>query len=323
MLGCFGNFLPFDRGLSAISNGTSWPIQGSILTAVVYHLQVNDQIGFVGKSFRLIVGSYNETDTRIILVTIHLITNLLHTFFSNDANLFTPIHKFLYLIFQVQGPIGQHQIKAREATVGWNYHTRIYLERIIELSRLIAVIAVIMGHIYITQIPTTIVENKLFQFNEKIGSCQLFNTFQNCKPYIFTLETIPTTAGSKDTNVVPRLAVYETKLKELTNNSNLNTNWNLNLKLNKSKNNNNNSNVLKGLIISNDGILRYIQRSLTNEQDEVLWTSNVNNKCKIFKSENENNITIKTFQSLVYLFIQNDGIPAIHCPDGTTFPVVL
>ena len=37
-VGSLGQFFPTDKGLSAISNGLPWPIQGSLMSAVFFHL---------------------------------------------------------------------------------------------------------------------------------------------------------------------------------------------------------------------------------------------------------------------------------------------
>ena len=36
VLGSLGAFLPFDKGLAAVTAGTPWPIQAAFLTAVIY-----------------------------------------------------------------------------------------------------------------------------------------------------------------------------------------------------------------------------------------------------------------------------------------------
>lgn len=37
-VGSLGQFFPTDKGLSAISNGLPWPIQGALMSSVFYHL---------------------------------------------------------------------------------------------------------------------------------------------------------------------------------------------------------------------------------------------------------------------------------------------
>ena len=41
LLGSCGAFLPWDKGLSPVANGTPWPMQAAALTSAFYYLQVS------------------------------------------------------------------------------------------------------------------------------------------------------------------------------------------------------------------------------------------------------------------------------------------
>ena len=192
MLGSGGQFFPMDKGFKAIENGTPWPIQGSVITATFYHLMLVDQTGFLGVLLRNILGTYNDSQARMVLASMHIITCLAQTNFHPEANLFTPIHKFLYLIFQVQGPapLGVEQ-KPFPQTVGWPYETRIALERFLELSRVLCVIAIVVLHIYCTQPQITLYAGNRITVsgnNAIMGNCQMMPSFRACKPHLLRLE---------------------------------------------------------------------------------------------------------------------------------------
>jgi len=102
-------FFPTDKGLAAITNGTVWPLQAAFMTSAFYHIMVNDTEGMVGNAFRSVFGTHSESTIRIVIVTIQLISLYAQAFFSPSANLFSPLHKVLYLIFQVEGPKNQDQ----------------------------------------------------------------------------------------------------------------------------------------------------------------------------------------------------------------------
>jgi hypothetical protein len=129
-LGSFGMFMPRILGLekgkrfgdevdevTAVRDGTPWNVQGAFLTAAFYHFMVHDKAGAVGHLLRGSVGSYTEPETRIIIATMWLATGLCQVLFDANANLFHPLHKLLYLIFQVDGP----KRLQKSGTVGWDY----------------------------------------------------------------------------------------------------------------------------------------------------------------------------------------------------------
>ena len=99
-LGSFSMFMPLSKGLDPIASGCPWGIQGAFLTASFYHLMVNDTVGVLGNALRAFVGSYSDEQTRMIIATVWIISGVLQGFFDAEANLFTPVHKLLYLFLQ-------------------------------------------------------------------------------------------------------------------------------------------------------------------------------------------------------------------------------
>ena len=182
-----------DKGFKAIENGTPWPIQGSVITAAFYHLMLVDQTGFLGVALRNILGTYSDSQARMVLASMHITTCLAQTLLHPEANLFTPIHKFLYLIFQVQGPAptGIEQ-KPFPQTVGWPYETRIALERFLELSRVLCVIGIVVLHIYCTQPPITLYAGSRIAItcnNAIVGNCQMLPSLRSCNQHVLRLES--------------------------------------------------------------------------------------------------------------------------------------
>jgi hypothetical protein len=64
-LGSFSAFMPLDKGLSPIANGCPWAVQGAFMTATFYHLMINDVSGPLGNGLRSLVGTYNDSETRL------------------------------------------------------------------------------------------------------------------------------------------------------------------------------------------------------------------------------------------------------------------
>ena len=50
-------FMPFDKGLKPISDGTPWPIQGAFMSAFFYHTIIHDKTGPIGMISRNIFGT--------------------------------------------------------------------------------------------------------------------------------------------------------------------------------------------------------------------------------------------------------------------------
>jgi len=189
LLGGVGMFMPFDKGLKPISDGTPWPIQGAFMSAFFYHTIIHDKTGPIGMISRNIFGSYNESTARLIIGSVWISSGIAQNFFDQSANLFTPFHKFLYLVFQVDGP-GNFSTKQKEGTtVGWDYRTRLILERWIELSRVLIVVACVSFHIYYNLPPVRIDAGTVAPITMHtldngsrplVGNCQLFSSFRGC-----------------------------------------------------------------------------------------------------------------------------------------------
>lgn len=72
LLGCLGQFLPFDKGLTPIKNNTPWPVQAAFLTSTFYHLMINDKTGFLGVGLRRMIGSYSPSTVLMIIATVQV-----------------------------------------------------------------------------------------------------------------------------------------------------------------------------------------------------------------------------------------------------------
>lgn len=184
-LGSGGLFLPFDKGLGAVvGNGTPWPMQAALMTAVFYHLEVFDKTGFVGVGFRSVFGTHDDATVRTVVAAVQVASLLAQALFDESANFFTPVHKLLYLVFQTKGPTNQDQ--TRNKTVGWDYHTRIRLEHVIEVLRAVIVTAVIVIHIWLYFPSAALVPGVKLPVGKHIGTCQLFSPLP-CQPATLSL----------------------------------------------------------------------------------------------------------------------------------------
>lgn len=182
-VGSFGMFMPLDKGFTPIMNGMPWAMQGAFYTSVFYHLMVNDISGPFGKYLRLLIGTYSEEMCRVIIASMWISTGLLQMAFGPDANLFTPLHKVFYLVFQVTGP----PVIQKAGTVGWDIHIRKSLGRFVSVSRYLVVIAAVALHLYTTAPPVSLTAPMSvplsFTANQTlIGSCSLFSSLRGCTP---------------------------------------------------------------------------------------------------------------------------------------------
>ncbi len=145
-LGCLGMFLPFEKGLAPIKNNTPWNLQGALLTASFYHIMVHDKTGFLGVALRSVVGSYDAAAAKTIIATGQILSLELQALFNGDANLFTPVHKLLYLVLQVQGPIVAVPAPVK-ASVGWNIQVRHRLAGLVDMCRAALVVGAVVCYL--------------------------------------------------------------------------------------------------------------------------------------------------------------------------------
>eukprot|EP00612_Vaucheria_litorea_P001096 CAMPEP_0171460938 /NCGR_PEP_ID=MMETSP0945-20130129/5604_1 /TAXON_ID=109269 /ORGANISM="Vaucheria litorea, Strain CCMP2940" /LENGTH=138 /DNA_ID=CAMNT_0011987221 /DNA_START=404 /DNA_END=820 /DNA_ORIENTATION=- len=93
LLGCGGMFLPFDKGLKSIENGSPWPLQSSFYAAFTYHILAHDP------NFKKYTNlSLSEESARFGVVVGIVLIALLQTFFGDDFNPFRPVHNFMYVV---------------------------------------------------------------------------------------------------------------------------------------------------------------------------------------------------------------------------------
>lgn len=237
LLGSMGAFLPFDKGLAAISKNTPWAIQAAFLSAVIYHLMIHDTHGLFGVSLRLMLGTYSRSTITVLIAIMQIAHLELQLFLSPEANMFTPLHKLGYLLFQVEGPkLPSQQVPSATLNVGWNLKTRNRLKWLLDLSRVLIVLLVFTGHIFLMVLPVSLpavptstfptaltmqptlqnatVSLKQYEelrrhalpLNSSIGRCQWFQPWRQCQPVMMKLEQL--LANNADTGTY-RLAVYE------------------------------------------------------------------------------------------------------------------
>jgi hypothetical protein len=263
------------------------------MTASTYHLLIMDKNGFVGNAARAIVGTYSKDTVKIVLATMHISTVLIQTFFANkNANLFTPFHKFLYLFFQVHGPSGVLQKEG--TTVGWDHRTRIVLERCLELSRVLIVLAVIGFHVYTTQLPHAIFANQRISINNSgLGTCQVFGSLRDCKPYLMKVEKNGTG--------------YQMVTYEGFSENNNSIKWTLPI----SSKSTISSNSKVYLSLTDDGTARLVASDADKQTEIEIWASNVI-KCKPTENPLYPTLQLNT----------KTGIPEIKCSsDSANIPL--
>ena len=315
-LGSMGQFLPFNKGLSAVEAGTPWPVQAAFMTAAFYHVMVNDVDGVVGRSARAVFGSYSEQTVRVIIASVQIATLLVQTLFAPNANLFTPVHKLLYMVFQVGGPAADTQGKGPTATVGWSHGTRVALERAVEAGRLLVVLLVLCGHVYLTAPPTALPASgalaSALTLGKSVGTCQMFGYARSCRPFYLALENVAPDAAKGGVSL--QLASYAAPAQSWYSATKGAADgpaavWHKGISKRP---------VLRGegavavaARLSPDGVLRVVATGKDSQQEEALWTSS--SRCPASSVQ----AAAAAGGKSVYLTLDGaTGRPVVHCADG-------
>jgi hypothetical protein len=293
--GCGGMFFPLQKGLAPLEKGCPWPVQLPFFVAAVYHILINDREGPLGSFARDVIGDHCPYRVTLALVTFGLINNLTQAFFDASANLLTPFHKLLYLVFQVQGPELSEKYKRKGLfdTVGWAYDTRLSLERWLEFLRILFVIAVVVLHIVNSMPPSTLGTNKPVFVGRSgvlkvVGVCQVAPKLSGCSP--FFLQLSEKTPGKWDLGVFQQqtglgvIAQSEHRV------------WNTAFAVR--------GEGSKSLVLGEDGVLRLVASE--NQMETVLWQSK--RACKAAAAGKSTTLELEA----------SDGTPFVRCADGST-----
>lgn len=311
-LGSFSLFMPLTKGLDPITHDCPWAIQGAFLTSTFYHLMINDTTGFLGNSLRAFVGSYSEEQTRMVIATVWILHGVLQNYFDATANLFTPLHQVLYLVFQVDGP----RISQKEGTVGWEYRTRLVLERWIELCRVLAVVAVICAYVYHNMPLTSLAANTVVESSSSrpcIATCRIFSQMRFCQPYRMFFEVTDEISTSKGKSA----AVYRLRVEKGQSKTSFENVWNSTFGFKDFG-----ANSVVTMSLANDGLLSILRsdkdKELTKKGDEVLLSKR---RC-VMTSKPEDESSDKASAALVHMTLNRDsGLPEIVCSNSQRIPL--
>lgn len=206
LLGSMGSFLPFDKGLAAISRNTPWPIQAAFYSSSFYHIMAHDQNGILGITLRGLIGPCTPTTTMVIIAFMQISHLWLQYIIHADINIFAPVHNILYLIFLVEGPksIAKMPIKTVDSTtplpyIGWDIFTRRRLRVFLEVGRVFLIIAGISCHIFFmippTELSTVSLTSRFHRtavVDKKSGELELFAVEMSYKDYrVLTRHALP------------------------------------------------------------------------------------------------------------------------------------
>ena len=234
-LGSVGMFMPFDKGLVAIKNNGPWTMQAAFYTSCFYHFMINDTKGFIGQALRMMLGNLSRNTVLLIIAVLQISHLELQYYISPESNLFTPVHKLLYLIFQVNGPkaVQKPPVNGISAPVGWDRNARRKTRILLDLLRITFIFTVILLHVFFHVPPISIKTELLtisstqkipfqqnipqqwtitdkeyesfaihsLKINETIGSCQFLHTLRNCQSYLLRFEEVQESSSY-------RLALY-------------------------------------------------------------------------------------------------------------------
>ena len=294
ILGGGSNFMPLNKGLAPIDNATPWTLQGAFMTAVFFYFQVCDKTGWLGSSFRAVFGSHSEADVRAIIATVHIATILTQVIFDESANFFTPIHKFLYIVFHVNGPTRANQFTETPAkTIGWAWQTRITLERCLEVGRVLIVVGVVITHIFLLYPSSALVPGLRLSPGNHIAICQgsVFGLSRSCEPSSFSF--LETAQGFK-------LVAYKGKPSTEVDAQSVTWKTDVYAKLA--------SDEKASAVIGVDGRLRVVAENTGSQSERELWVSK--SSCKAPTS------STSKFSKGSMTLEEASGTPIVLCPGG-------
>jgi hypothetical protein len=339
-MGCVGQFFPLDKGLSPVEKGTPWAMQGAFLSAAIYQVMVYDKNGFVGAAARGTFGTHSKEDIRVFIASMHMITLVAQAVLSQDFNLFSPVHKMLYFLTQINEPVRNIQ---KPGTVGWAYSTRKVFEKCMNVLRVIMIISCITAHITMSQAPTALHPGSILEVGQMIGTCQIGGSVRGCSPYLLTVEAqriFPDAVDGSRWTTVYRLATYNgfvppnsfsNRLHTVATNETPSTAvfqsmdskkfapiWTLNIDstspgFNTSATSYGKSSV--GLVVAVDGSLRLVESIDSDKVDVQIWVSGAHcpQVADTYRTHARASI-------VAGLFIhRNTGKPYIKCADGSIF----
>lgn len=338
-VGTVSQFFPLDAGLSPVAKGTPWTMQGAFLSSFFYHVLVHDHRGFIGCFFRGILGTHSRARIRVCIASMHLVTLVFQVIFSQDFNLFTPFHKFFYLILQLHGPAISLDKKI-SGTVGWTYASRIIFEKWMNWLRFLFVLLVLGGHIYLTRPPAALHPGSKILVGESIGTCQFFSPVKLCNPYILALEAQRFVLSTGETEVwstAYRIATYSGTVlpaivagsgqepfavqgKEKVPLRSLSPVWSRTIKYPSSLPRQD-SKHFAALKLDPSGVLQLIFFDKIKKIEIVIWESN--RKCTADDTyAHEDKSKVKGLAELVGLVLDSvTGFPVIRCSDGSILTI--
>ena len=262
---------------------------------------VNDTEGAAGTALRAVCGtSYSEPTVRVLVASMHIATLLLQLFFSPDANLFTPVHKLLYMVFQTEGPTNVMQ-KPLVQTVGWDIHTRVALERAIEVGRVLVVLLVLSLHVYHSAPPTVLRAagtgpvgiTQQISLGKSGGDSLQLSSYKGTAAKNWFGSSISSSSDSKGAG--KQKVTWQRPISRrpvLVGEGAV---------------------VVSARLDGSTGVLRVVATSDANGQEEALWTSS--SRCPTGKTAAAAAATTGS----AYLTLDlATGTPVVHCPDGNT-----
>jgi len=125
---------------------------------------VHDKTGFLGDGLRRVVGTHSGPAVRVIIATMWIVTGLMQLLLDPETNLFAPVHKILYLLFQVDGPkklslyISRTSLDQEKEDVERDreYNTRLVHDRCIEFCRVVLLLVGVLCYIHVNLPPSSL-----------------------------------------------------------------------------------------------------------------------------------------------------------------------
>lgn len=171
IMASIGAFLPFNKGLAPIEKSMPYGMQAAFVTSTFYHLMVNDKLGCLGCGLRRVVGTFTRDQALTFIAGFHLYHLFGQMFFDKDVNLMSPVHKLLYMVFNVKGPI-MSKAEIEKPHVGWMIDKRNTLASIMVYGRAVLAAIVLMAHIWLNSPNVAVTYSTPLTVGSSIGICQ-------------------------------------------------------------------------------------------------------------------------------------------------------
>lgn len=206
LLGSFGSFLPFDKGLEAIKNGVPYTSQAAFFSSCLYYFLCLDKY-FFGKLVRSIFYLFHLLDSpdklvskengQLIIACLQILHLCSHVLITTEFNLAYPFQKIFFLITRLQGK----RVKSPTSHEAFKF----FYEKYFQFLRIVLFICFMFYHVLSTtshpylypisssssiSLDNIEYSSDVLLLDTSISSCTYLSDYRSCIPSSLTFELI-------------------------------------------------------------------------------------------------------------------------------------